>query len=141
MPRTRRHLHPALRSRCAPCSRSSSLYDCAKIQPRGGTFYCDEIDIQETRTKHRKLDSQATLSHRARGRAADGLRSQDSRSPPLRARPAPRAPERVAPMLRCTVQRICTVHMNNINELARSKAEYRPSLLYLVSAYAAACAR
>src|SRR5215467_3626391 len=25
-----RRLHPALRSQCAPCSRSSSLYDCAK---------------------------------------------------------------------------------------------------------------
>src|SRR5262245_35412757 len=45
-------------------------------RPRGGTFYPDEIDIQETHTKHRKLDSQATLSHRARGRAADGLRAQ-----------------------------------------------------------------
>src|SRR6516225_418927 len=45
-------------------------------RPRGGTFYPDEIDIQETHTKHRKLDSQATLSHRARNRAADGLRPQ-----------------------------------------------------------------
>src|SRR5262245_59444703 len=35
-----------------------------------------EIGIQKAHTKHRKLDSQATLSHRARGRAADGLRSQ-----------------------------------------------------------------
>src|SRR5262245_830425 len=56
--------------------------DCAKkafklvTRPRGGTFYPDEIDIQETHTKHRKLDSQATLSHRARGRAPDGLRPQ-----------------------------------------------------------------
>src|SRR6516165_10068425 len=38
--------------------------------------YPHEIDIQETHTKHRKLDSQATLSHRARGRAPDGLRPQ-----------------------------------------------------------------
>src|SRR5215831_15067572 len=41
---------------------------------RAGEVYPHEIDIQETHTKHRKLDSQATLSHRARGRAADGLR-------------------------------------------------------------------
>src|SRR5215467_3910350 len=70
-----RRLHPALRSRCM-----RPVYDYAKkthkliTQPRGGGFYRDEIDIQETHTKHRKLDSQATLSHRARGRAADGLR-------------------------------------------------------------------
>src|SRR5262245_41447860 len=62
-----RRLHPALRSRCAPCSRSS-LYDCAKkaYQPysrrRAGKVYPHEIDIQETHTKDRKLDSQATLS-------------------------------------------------------------------------------
>src|SRR6516162_7244657 len=41
-----------------------------------GQIYRDEIGIQETHTKHRKLDSQATLSHRARGRAPDGLRAQ-----------------------------------------------------------------
>src|SRR5262249_30211160 len=41
-----------------------------------GKVYPHEIDIQETRTNHPKLDSQATLSHRARGRASDGLRSQ-----------------------------------------------------------------
>jgi len=41
-----------------------------------GKVYPHEIGIQETRTNHRKLDSQATLSHRARGRAPDGLRSQ-----------------------------------------------------------------
>src|SRR5262249_51145729 len=34
--------------------------------------YPHEIDIQETRTNHRKLDSQATLSHRARGCPAGG---------------------------------------------------------------------
>src|SRR5215467_4038570 len=66
-----RRLHPALRSRCAPCSRPS-LYDCAKkvcklvTRPRGGTFYPDEIDIQETHAKHRKLDSQAALPHPTR---------------------------------------------------------------------------
>src|SRR6516164_513384 len=43
-------------------------------RPRGGTFYPDEIDIQETHTKHRKLDSQAALPHPTRDRAADGLR-------------------------------------------------------------------
>src|SRR5262249_24517943 len=43
---------------------------------RSGTVYPHEIDIQETHTKHRKLDSHATLSHRARGRAPDGLRAQ-----------------------------------------------------------------
>src|SRR5262249_6690787 len=42
----------------------------------GRAFYPDEIEIQETRAKHRKLDSQAALPHRARGRAADGLRPQ-----------------------------------------------------------------
>src|SRR5262249_13350725 len=43
---------------------------------RKGTFYPDEIEIQEAHSKHRKLDSQTTLSHRARNRAADGLRPQ-----------------------------------------------------------------
>src|SRR5262249_33995110 len=57
-----------------------SLYDCAKktynlySRRRAGKVYPHEIGIQETHTKHRKLDSQATLSHRARGRAPDGLR-------------------------------------------------------------------
>src|SRR5262245_58357326 len=32
MPRTRPAPPSCSRSRCAPCSRSSSLYDCAKIQ-------------------------------------------------------------------------------------------------------------
>src|SRR6516225_5205091 len=59
-----------------------SLYDCAKKtyniygSRRALKVYPHEIDIQETHTNHRKLDSQATLSHRARGRAADGLRPQ-----------------------------------------------------------------
>ena len=57
-----RRLHPALRSRCAPRSRSS-LYDCAKkaynlvTRRREGTFYPDETEIQEAHSKHRKLDS------------------------------------------------------------------------------------
>src|SRR5262245_41310001 len=60
----------------------ASLYDYAKkvfnpySRRRAGKVYPHEIDIQETHTKHRKLDSQATLSHRARGRAPDGLRPQ-----------------------------------------------------------------
>src|SRR5262249_29536397 len=41
-----------------------------------GKVYPHEIDIQETHTKHRKLDSQAALPHPTRGRAADGLRPQ-----------------------------------------------------------------
>src|SRR6516165_7802098 len=41
-----------------------------------GKVYPREINIKETHTKHHKLDSQATLSHRARGRPADGLRAQ-----------------------------------------------------------------
>ena len=41
-----------------------------------GKVYPHEIGFQETRTNHRKLDSQAALSHRARGRAVDGLRTQ-----------------------------------------------------------------
>src|SRR5215510_12648212 len=64
------------------CGRSS-LYDCAKkvyklnSQATAGKVYPHEIGIQETHTKHRKLDSQAAaLSHRARDRAADGLRAQ-----------------------------------------------------------------
>src|SRR5215471_12873180 len=43
---------------------------------RAGKVFPDESDIQEADPKHRKLDSQATLSHRARGRAADGLRPE-----------------------------------------------------------------
>src|SRR6516162_562877 len=38
-----------------------------------GRVYPYEIDIQETHTNHRKLDSQATLPHATRDRAADGL--------------------------------------------------------------------
>ena len=41
-----------------------------------GKIYPHEIGIQETPTKHRKLDSQAALPHPTRDRAAHGLRSQ-----------------------------------------------------------------
>src|SRR5215467_5470008 len=41
---------------------------------RAGRVYPHEIDIQETHTKHRKLDSQAALPHPTRDRPADGLR-------------------------------------------------------------------
>src|SRR5262249_7519395 len=43
---------------------------------RAGTVFPHEIDIQETHPKHRKLDSQATLPHPPRDRAADGQRSK-----------------------------------------------------------------
>src|SRR5262249_52163295 len=52
---------------------SIKVYKLNSRQP-AGKVYPHEIDIQETHTTHRKLDSQATLSHRARGRAPDGLR-------------------------------------------------------------------
>src|SRR6516164_11317222 len=60
----------------------SSLYDCAinvyklVTRCREGTFYPDEIEIQEAHSKHRKLDSQAALPHPTRDRAPDGLRAQ-----------------------------------------------------------------
>src|SRR6516162_8768547 len=69
-----RRLHPALRSQCAPCSRSS-LYDCAKKAYKlysrrcEGEVYPHEIGTQKTHTKHRKLDSQAALPHPTRDRA------------------------------------------------------------------------
>src|SRR5262249_54729648 len=72
-----RRLHPALRSRCM-----RPVYDYAKkaykitSKLQGWELYCDEIEVQKTHSNHRKLDSQATPSLRARGRAADGLRSQ-----------------------------------------------------------------
>src|SRR5262245_29033562 len=44
------------------------------VGTRAGKVNPHEIDIQETHTKHRKLDSQTALSHRARDRAADLLR-------------------------------------------------------------------
>src|SRR5215467_8575249 len=59
-----------------------SFENCAKnvykLNSRltAGKIYPHEIGIQKTHPKHRKLDSQATLSHRARGRAADALRAQ-----------------------------------------------------------------
>src|SRR5262249_22527938 len=43
---------------------------------RADKVFPHEIDIQETHTKHRKLDSQAALPHPTRDRAADGLRPQ-----------------------------------------------------------------
>src|SRR6516162_7694469 len=58
----------------------ASLYDCAKKAYRlnsrttEGKVYPHEIDVQETHTKHRKLDSQAALPHPTRDRPADGLR-------------------------------------------------------------------
>src|SRR5262249_12148406 len=54
---------------------SIKVYKLNSRQP-AGKVYPHEIGIQKTHTKHRKLDSQATLSHRARGRAPDGLRPQ-----------------------------------------------------------------
>src|SRR5262249_49331669 len=54
-------LHPALRSRCAPCGRSS-LYDCAekayKLNSRqpAGEVYPHEIEIQGPHSNHRKLE-------------------------------------------------------------------------------------
>ena len=44
------------------------------LDPVHMTFCPDEIEIQETHPKHRKLDSQTALPHRARGRVSDGLR-------------------------------------------------------------------
>src|SRR5215471_2918713 len=63
---------------------------------RAGKVYPHEIDIQETHTKHRKLDSQATLSRRARGRAPDGLRPK---AWPLRASRRDHDPGRLPPRL------------------------------------------
>src|SRR6516225_3544916 len=84
----------------ALCAESASAdVDCAEnvlnlvTRRRGGTFYPDETDIQETHPKHRKLDSQATLSHRARGRAPAGLR------PIPRAQMPPRRGHRDATMI------------------------------------------
>src|SRR5262245_10690288 len=76
------------------------LLYCAKnaynlvTRRREATFYPDEIEIQEAHSKHRKLDSQATLSHRARGRAPDGLRSPVR---PLRASRRDHDPGRLSP--------------------------------------------
>src|SRR5262245_21974143 len=64
---------------CPPCWSVRALrhqeVNCArnvyKLNSRclAGKVYPHEIGFQETRTNHRKLDSQAALSHRARGRA------------------------------------------------------------------------
>src|SRR5262249_53698652 len=75
-------------------------YDCAKIaynsysMRRAGKVYPHESDIQETHAKHRKLDSQAALPHRARDRAADGLRPK---AWPLRASRRDHDPCRISP--------------------------------------------
>src|SRR5262252_5414893 len=52
---------------------SIKAYKLNSRQP-AGKVYPREIDIQETHTKHHKLDSQAALPHPTRDRAADGLR-------------------------------------------------------------------
>src|SRR5262245_36767322 len=54
-----------------------------RMQVSDRDTYPHEIDIQKTHTKHRKLDSQATLSHQARGRAPDGLRAQSLLTAPI----------------------------------------------------------
>src|SRR5262249_19305351 len=75
-------------------------FDCTRnvykliTRPRGETFYPDEIDIQETHPKHRKLDSQAALPHPMRDRAADGLCPQ---AWPLRASGCDHDPGRLPP--------------------------------------------
>src|SRR6516162_4052545 len=54
---------------------AKKAYNLYSMRP-AGKVYPHEIDIQETHTKHRKLDSQAALPHPTRDRAADGLRAQ-----------------------------------------------------------------
>src|SRR6516162_4339869 len=88
-----RCLHPALRPRCAPCKRDCSVLNLV-TRRRGGTFYPDEIDIQETHPKHRKLDSQVALPHPMRDRPADGLRPK---AWPLRASGCDHDPGRLPP--------------------------------------------
>src|SRR5262249_10963194 len=74
--------------------------DCAKnmynvySRRRAGKVYPHEIDIQETHTKYRKLDSQAALPHATRDRAADGLRPK---AWPLRASRCDHDPGRLSP--------------------------------------------
>src|SRR5262249_46537514 len=94
-----RRLHPALRLRCAACSRSF-LENCAKkvyklhSRRRADRVYPHEIDIQEMHPKHRKLDSQAAIPHPTRDRAADGLRPK---AWPLRASRRDHDPGRLSP--------------------------------------------
>src|SRR6516225_2488932 len=115
-------LHPALRSRRALCKRSS-LTNCAKeaynlySRRRAGKVYPHEIDIQETHPKHRKLDSQATLSHRARGRAADGLCPQVW---PLRASRRDHDPDRLPPWPAGVggLREGCTFYTSQVRELS-----------------------
>src|SRR5262245_10257693 len=62
-----------MKSGVLDCSgNASNLYS----RGREGEVYPHEIDIQETHTKHRKLDSQAALPHPTRDRPANGLRPQ-----------------------------------------------------------------
>src|SRR5262249_6042811 len=59
---------PLCRSRCTPSRRA---FNCARkmlsitSQRRGWDFYRDEIEVQETHSNHRKLDSQTALSRLA----------------------------------------------------------------------------
>src|SRR6516162_9116678 len=67
-------------ARAEPVGLSASRFDCAinayntYSMRRAGKVYPHEIGIQETHPKHRKLDSQAALSHPTRDRPADGVR-------------------------------------------------------------------
>src|SRR5262249_13108816 len=72
--------HRRSTSRAEPVGLSASRFDCARkaynlvTRRREGTFYPDEIEIQEAHSKHRRLDSQAALPPPTRDRAADRLR-------------------------------------------------------------------
>src|SRR6516162_9183924 len=96
--RGRKSVRARLLALCAESARAD--VDCARnvlnlvTRRRGGTFYPDEIGVQKTHTKHRKLDSQATLPHPTRDRAADGLRPK---AWPLRAPRCDHDPGRLPP--------------------------------------------
>src|SRR5262249_5921832 len=64
-----RRLHLALRSRCAPCLNCAKKAPSLVTRAQEGEFYDDEIEVQETRAKHRKFDSQAALPHPTRDRS------------------------------------------------------------------------
>src|SRR5262245_50593016 len=72
----RQHLFLAARNRFRSNFRGWRLDEFSIFARPSGKVYPHEIGIHEPRANHRKLDSQATLSHRARGRAVDGLRTQ-----------------------------------------------------------------
>src|SRR5262245_32992500 len=98
---TPRHSHRADAVASAAMPRAVvGRIDCSRnaynlvTRRREGTFYPDEIEIQEAHSKHRKLDSQAALSHPTRDRAADGLRPQVW---PLRASRCDHDPGRLSP--------------------------------------------